>query len=44
MTCSDEDRGKSTRPGVEDRRWSHRLGTQWLDGREVRCQHLARGD
>jgi hypothetical protein len=28
MTCSDEDHGRSRRPGVEDRGWSHRSGTQ----------------
>jgi hypothetical protein len=31
MTGSDEDRGRSRRPGVEDRGWSHRIGTQWPD-------------
>jgi hypothetical protein len=36
MMCSDEDRGRSRRPGAEDRGWSHRLGTWWPDGREVR--------
>jgi hypothetical protein len=35
MACSDEDRGRSRRPSVEDRGWSHRLGTRWPDGREV---------
>jgi uncharacterized protein YcbX len=35
MTCSDEYRGKSRRPGAEDRRWSHRSGTRWPGGREV---------
>jgi hypothetical protein len=35
MTCSDEDRGRSRRPSVEDRGWSHRSGTQWSGGREV---------
>jgi hypothetical protein len=35
MACSDEDRGRSRRPGAEDRGWSHRSGTRWLDGREV---------
>jgi hypothetical protein len=35
MTCSDEDRGKSRRPGAEDRRWSHRSGTRWSGCREV---------
>jgi hypothetical protein len=48
MTCSDEDRGWSMRPGAEDWRWSHRSGTRWSDGREVGgtvCGlHLARGD
>jgi hypothetical protein len=28
MACSDEDRGRSRRPGAEDRGWSHRLGTR----------------
>jgi hypothetical protein len=35
MTCSDEDRDRSRRPGAEDRGWSHRSGTQWKGGREV---------
>jgi hypothetical protein len=35
MACSDEDHGRSRRPGVEDRGWSHRSGTQWLGDREV---------
>jgi hypothetical protein len=35
MACSDEDRGRSRRPGVEDREWSHRSGTQWPGEREV---------
>jgi hypothetical protein len=35
MTCSDENRGRSRRPGAEDWGWSHRSGTQWPDGREV---------
>jgi hypothetical protein len=35
MTCSDEDRGRSRRPGVEDREWSHRSGTRWPGSREV---------
>jgi hypothetical protein len=35
ITCSDEDHGRSTRPGVEDRRWSHRSGTQWSGDRGV---------
>jgi hypothetical protein len=35
MVCSDEDRGRSRRPGAEDRGWSHRSGTRWPCGREV---------
>jgi hypothetical protein len=35
MACSDEDRGRSRRPIVEDRGWSHRSGTRWPSGREV---------
>jgi hypothetical protein len=35
MMYRDEDRGRSRRPGAEDRGWSHRLGTRWPDGREV---------
>jgi hypothetical protein len=35
MGFSDEDCGRSRRPGVEDRGWSHRSGTRWLGGREV---------
>jgi hypothetical protein len=35
LACNDEDRGRSRRPGAEDRGWSHRSGTQWPDGREV---------
>jgi hypothetical protein len=34
MIGSDEDHGRS-RPGVEDRGWSHRSGTRWLGDREV---------
>jgi hypothetical protein len=38
MVCSIEDRGRSRRPGVEDRRWSHRSDTRWPGGRDVgRC-------
>jgi hypothetical protein len=33
--CSDEDRGRSRRPGAEEQGWSHRSGTRWPDGREV---------
>jgi hypothetical protein len=36
MAGSDEDRGKSRRPGADDWRWSHRSCTQWLSNREVR--------
>jgi hypothetical protein len=36
MACSDEDHGRSRRPGVEDRKWSHRSDTRWMDDREVR--------
>jgi hypothetical protein len=35
MAYNDEDRGRSRRPGVEDRGWSHRSGTQWPGDREV---------
>jgi hypothetical protein len=35
MACSDEDHSMSRRPSVEDRRWSHRSGTQWPDDREA---------
>jgi hypothetical protein len=35
MACSDEDRGRSRRPGAEDRKWSHRSGTQRPGDREV---------
>jgi hypothetical protein len=35
MACSDEDRGRSRRPDIEDRGWSHRSGTQWSGDREV---------
>jgi hypothetical protein len=35
MACSDEDRGRSRRPGAQDRGWLHRSGTQWPGGREV---------
>jgi hypothetical protein len=31
MTCSDENRGRSRRPDVENRRSSHRSGTRWPD-------------
>jgi hypothetical protein len=35
MTRSDKDRGRTRRPGAEDRGWSHRSSTRWLGGREV---------
>jgi hypothetical protein len=35
MMCSDEDRGRSRRPGAEDQGWSHISGTRWPGGREV---------
>jgi hypothetical protein len=35
MTCSDEDRGGSRRPGAEDRGWSHWSVTRWPGGQEV---------
>jgi hypothetical protein len=40
MTCSDDDRGRSRRPAVEDRRWSHRSGTWWPGDREVGWRHV----
>jgi hypothetical protein len=36
MTCSDEDRGRTRRPGTEDPGWSHRSGTRWPGDQEVR--------
>jgi hypothetical protein len=35
MVCSDEDRGRSSRHGADDRGWSHRSGTRWPGDREV---------
>jgi hypothetical protein len=35
MTRSDEDHGRSRRPGAEDQGWSHRSGTWWPGDREV---------
>ena len=35
MACSDEDCGRSRRPGAEDRGWSYRSGTRWPGSREV---------
>jgi hypothetical protein len=40
MASSDEDRGRSRRPGAEDRGWSHRSGTRWPGGREVRWHRV----
>jgi hypothetical protein len=40
MTCSDEDRGSSRRPGADDRRWSHRSDTRWPGDREVGWRHV----
>jgi hypothetical protein len=37
MACSDEDRGRSRRPGAEDRGWLHRSGTWWPRGRVAPC-------
>jgi hypothetical protein len=48
MVCSDEDRGRSRRPGAEGRGWSHRSGTRWPGGERsggaVCGLHLTRGD
>jgi hypothetical protein len=43
MVCSNEDRDRSRRPGVEDRGWSHISGTRWPVDREVgwRCVQSA---
>jgi hypothetical protein len=35
MACSDDDCGRSRRPGAKDQGWSHRSGTRWPGGREV---------
>jgi hypothetical protein len=35
MAGSDEDRGRSRRPGAEDRGWLHGSSTQWPDDRGV---------
>jgi hypothetical protein len=40
MACSDEDRGRSRRPGAQDRGWSHRSGTRWPGDREVWWRHV----
>jgi hypothetical protein len=40
MACSDENRGRSRRPGAEDREWSHMSDTRWPGGREVGWRHV----
>jgi hypothetical protein len=35
MACSDDDHGRSRRPGAEDRGWSHMSGTRWPGDQEV---------
>jgi hypothetical protein len=40
MACSDEDSGRSRRPGAEDQGWSHRSGSRWLGGRGVGWRRL----
>jgi hypothetical protein len=40
MTGSDEDRGRSRRPGAKDQGWSYRSDTQWPSGREVGWRHV----
>jgi hypothetical protein len=40
MACSDEEHGRSRRPGAEDQVWSHRSGTQWSGGREVEWRRV----
>jgi hypothetical protein len=37
MTCSNEDRGRSRRPGADDWGWSHKSDTRWSGDREI-CQ------
>jgi hypothetical protein len=37
MASSDDDHGRSRRPGVEDQGWSHRSGTQWPGGLHRAC-------
>jgi hypothetical protein len=48
MACSDEHRGRSRRPGADDRGWSHRSGTRGRaierSGGAVCGLHRARGD
>jgi hypothetical protein len=40
LACSNENRGRSRRPGVEDRGWSHRSSTRWPGDREVGWRHV----
>jgi hypothetical protein len=40
MACSDEDCGRSRRPGAEYQGWSHRSDTRWSGGREVGWRHV----
>jgi hypothetical protein len=40
MACSDEDHDRSRRPNAEDRGWSHRSGTRWLNDREVEWRRV----
>jgi hypothetical protein len=40
MVCSDENHGRSRRPGAEDQGWSHRSGTRWPGDREVGWRHV----
>jgi hypothetical protein len=35
MVCSDEDHGRSTRSGAEDRGWSYKSGTRWSGSQEI---------
>jgi hypothetical protein len=46
MVDSDEDRGRSRKPGAEDRRWSHRSGGRTIErsGDAVCSLHCACGD
>jgi hypothetical protein len=37
MAFSDENHGRSRRPGVEDRGWSHRSDTRWPGGWVAPC-------
>jgi hypothetical protein len=40
LACSDENHGRSRRPGAENRGWSHKSGTRWPGGREVGWHHV----